>query len=37
MTVYGLYDVYLAEGSINGERFTKFLEKYVVYTLMPFL
>ena len=36
MTAYGLHDVYLAEGSINGERFTQFLQKYLVPSLMPF-
>ena len=36
MTMYGLQDVYLAEGSINGDRFTHFLEEYLVPFLMLF-
>lgn len=36
MTVYGLFDVFLAEGSINGDRFAQFTETYLVPFLMPF-
>ena len=35
MTVYGLHDVYLAEGTINGDRFTQFVEKCLLPSLMP--
>jgi hypothetical protein len=36
MTIYGLYDVYLAEGTINGERFAHFVEKCLLPMLLPF-
>lgn len=36
MSIYGLYDVYLAEGTINGKRFTQFVENYLLNILMPF-
>ena len=36
MTVYGLHDVYLAEGTIDGDRFTQFVEKCLLPSLMPF-
>lgn len=36
MTVYGLHDVYIAEGTINGERFTEFVTNCLLSVLMPF-
>ena len=32
----GIHDVYIAEGSINGERFAKFIERYLLPILQPF-
>ena len=36
MSIYGLHDVFLAEGTINGDRFAHFIEKCLSPLLMPF-
>ena len=36
MSVQGIHDVFLAEGSINGERFEFFIRNYLLPVLMPF-
>ena len=36
MPVYGLQDVYLAEGTINGDRFVHFVKECLLPMLMPF-
>ena len=36
MSVYGIHDVFLAEGTINGERFEFFIRNYLLLNLMPF-
>ena len=36
MSVYGLQDVYLAEGTINGDRFVHFVKECLLPMLMPF-
>ena len=36
MSVQGIHDVFLAEGSVNGERFEFFIRNYLLPVLMPF-
>ena len=36
MSVQGIHDVFLAEGSVNGERFEFFIWNYLLPVLMPF-
>ena len=36
MSVQGIHDVFLAEGSINGQRFEFFIRNYLLPVLMPF-
>ena len=36
MSVQGIHDVFLAEGSINGQRFEFFIPHYLLPILMPF-
>jgi len=36
MSVQGIHDVFLAEGSINGDRFEFFIRNYLLPVLMPF-
>ena len=36
MTIDGLHDVYIAEGTINGERFSHFVEAYLLPLLLPY-
>ena len=36
MSVYGIHDVFLAEGTINGDRFEFFIRNYLLPNLMPF-
>ena len=36
MSVYGIHDVFLAEGTINGDRFELFIRNYLLPNLMPF-
>ena len=36
MSLEGIHDVYLAEGSVNGERFQEFIETTIFPVLQPF-
>jgi transposase len=36
MSVQGIHDVFLAEGSINGDRFQFFIRNYLLPVMMPF-
>ena len=36
VSVVGVHDVYIAEGNMNGERFTKFVQDSLLTILMPF-
>lgn len=36
LSLEGVHDVYLAEGNVNGDKFTKFVEKCLLPILMPF-
>ena len=36
MSIYGLHDVFLAEGTITGDRFAHFVKKCLLPLLMPF-
>ena len=36
MSVQGIHDVFLAEGSINGDRFEFFIRNYLLPVLMTF-
>ena len=36
MSVGGIHDVFLAEGSVNGERFEFFIRNYLLPVVMPF-
>ena len=36
MSMQGIHDVFLAEGSVNGERFEFFIRNYLIPVLMPF-
>ena len=36
MSIAGIHDIYLAEGSVNGERFGHFIRKYLIPVLRPY-
>ena len=36
MSVAGIHDVYLAEGSMNEDRFAHYISEYLIPVLMPF-
>lgn len=36
ISLEGVHDVYLAEGSVNGDRFTKFVEECLLPNVRPF-
>ena len=37
MSIDGIHDVYYTEGTINGERFSHFIQEYLIPQLQPFI
>ena len=36
MSVTGIHDAYLAEGSVDGDRFSHYMIEYLLFVLLPF-